>query len=104
MLQLQKQCAKLELDNDGYLKDPAKWSREVSECIAREEGIELSDIHWKAIKYIRDYFKEYHVFPIMDQVCRSIGLERGCMKRLFGPSIKRVCRIAGLPQPTGSIP
>ena len=47
----------LEVDAEGFLKDPALWDEAVAEAIAREVGIDhLSDRHWLVVKVMRDRY------------------------------------------------
>jgi tRNA 2-thiouridine synthesizing protein E len=51
---------KIELNEEGFLLHPEEWDEEVAKFLAKqEEGIDdLSEEHWKIIKYIRDYYLE----------------------------------------------
>jgi TusE/DsrC/DsvC family sulfur relay protein len=40
----------MQLDEEGYLVDPADWNEQVAEALAREERIILSDEHWAVIR------------------------------------------------------
>ena len=48
----------VEVDDEGFLTDPAQWNREIGEEIARENGIpELTDRHWQVVDFMRaEYF------------------------------------------------
>ena len=43
-------------DDQGYLLDPADWSEDLARVLARQENIELTEPHWLAIRYMREYF------------------------------------------------
>ena len=49
--------SKLDFNEEGYLKDHAQWTPELAEIIAEEEGIQLSDEHWKVIEYLQEQHK-----------------------------------------------
>ena len=87
---------KFELDESGYLDDPKKWSKEVSEYIAEKEGITLTEDHWKVIEAVRKYYDKYGCDEMHLMACKDAGLEEGCIKRLFGGSIRQFEKIAGI--------
>lgn len=95
-----------ELNEEGFLVHPEEWSEEVAVILARaEEGIEqLSKEHWDVIRYIRQYFLENDLAPMVRKVCQSTGLPLRQIYELFpsGPA-KGACKIAGLPKPDGCV-
>lgn len=42
-------------DAEGYLIEPSEWNEAVAAALAEEIGIELSDAHWDAIRFMRQY-------------------------------------------------
>jgi len=93
------------LDGNGFLQEPARWSREVAEAIAREEGIaELSEQHWAIVNFIRAHWEEHDLAPPVRLLCKETKLGVRDIYRLFrsGPA-KGACRIAGLPKPDGCV-
>ena len=93
------------LDGNGFLAQPERWSHEVAEAIAREEGIaEMSGSHWAVVDCIRAYWKEHDLAPPVRLLCKETSLSVRDMYRLFrsGPA-KGACRIAGLPKPDGCV-
>lgn len=94
-----------EVDEDGFLQEPELWNEKVAQDFALTEGItELTEGHWKLIKYIRDYFYNYGVAPMVRKVCRDNEMDLDQIYKLFrsGPG-KGACKVAGLPKPTGCV-
>jgi tRNA 2-thiouridine synthesizing protein E len=94
-----------DVDDDGFLNDPELWSEEVAKDFALSEGVnELTPEHWQLIKYIRDYFYNYGVAPMVRKVCRDNSMDLDKIYKLFrsGPA-KGACKVAGLPKPTGCV-
>ena len=91
-------------DDQGYLLDPADWNEDLALELARQEGIELTERHWAAIRYIRDSFAEHQVIPDVRFVMRHLGAQYGGSRNLvfelfpFG-YVKQACRIAGMRKP-----
>lgn len=100
-----------QTDEDGYLADINEWSREVAEHIAKEEGVEMTEAHWEVINFLREYYEEYKIAPmikiLVKAIAKKLGPEKGNTKYLYelypqGPA-KQACKIAGLPKPTGCV-
>ena len=94
-----------DVDEDGFLQEPDKWNEDVARDFARTEGIgELTDGHWKVINYIRGYFLQYGIAPMVRKVCKESGYKLNEVYQLFpsGPA-KGACKLAGLPKPTGCV-
>ncbi|MBO8179496.1 MAG: TusE/DsrC/DsvC family sulfur relay protein [Archaeoglobus sp.] len=115
MPELEVKGKKLRLDEDGFLQDWEEWDEEVAEALAKDtrfspQPIELTEEHWKIIKYLRDYFIKYGVAPPVRMLVKHCKKEvkPDCnlqyIYKLFpqGPA-KDACRIAGLPKPTGCV-
>jgi TusE/DsrC/DsvC family sulfur relay protein len=95
----------LEVDGDGFLQQPEMWSEEVAQIFAAGDGTgDLSDKHWAVIKYIRQYWQENDMAPMVRKICQHTGLRLREIYELFplGPA-KGACKIAGLPKPDGCV-
>lgn len=95
----------IEVDEDGFLVDLGQWDEDVAIFLAKEEGVEeLTEDHWKLINYLKDYFKEYGIAPMVRKMTKQSGYSLKEIYDLFpsGPA-KGACKIAGLPKPTGCV-
>ncbi|MCY0851950.1 MAG: TusE/DsrC/DsvC family sulfur relay protein [Thermoplasma acidophilum] len=95
----------IELDDDGFIVDPAQWCKEFAEALAEEEGIpKLTDDHWKVINYLHDYFVKNQTCPPVRMLAKNVGMDVKKIYQLFptGPA-KGACRLAGAPKPTGCV-
>lgn len=89
----------LDLDEEGFLRDPHRWSMQTSRILAEMNGINpLGPDHWAIIFYLREHHLTYGSLPPMSQVCRTRGLNSSAVGRLFGGCLE-AWRIAGLPYP-----
>lgn len=94
-------------DDEGYLIDPGEWSEEIALELAQREGIELTDAHWDAIRFMRDFYQEHQVIPDVRFVARHLAARFGADSRnmifeLFPYGyVKQACRIAGMKRPRG---
>ncbi|MEJ2080421.1 MAG: TusE/DsrC/DsvC family sulfur relay protein [Acidobacteriota bacterium] len=95
----------LEIDEDGFIQEPDKWTQEVAKALAQTEGVdELTEDHWKVVNYLRDYYVEFGIAPMIRKLCKSTGFKLKEIYDLFpsGPA-KGACKVAGLPKPTGCV-
>jgi len=95
----------VEVDEDGFMVDPELWNVDIVEIFAKLEGVEaLTDNHWKVINYLRDYFKQFGIAPMIRKLCKETGFTLKEIYELFpsGPA-KGACKLAGLPKPTGCV-
>ncbi|MFQ5612346.1 MAG: TusE/DsrC/DsvC family sulfur relay protein [Anaerolineae bacterium] len=95
----------LELDEDGFIQNPDLWSEAVARFFAPEEAIEeLSEDHWTVINYIRNYYLEFGIAPMIRKMSKDMGFSVKYMYQLFPTGLdKGACRLAGLPKPTGCV-
>ncbi len=107
----QKQIAgvTIDVDDEGYMTNHAQWNRDVAAALAKEEGIELTEAHWKVLDFIgKDFkdkdFKEKSAVPGMRRMNKIGGIETKELYSLYpnGP-IKKAARIAGYPKPVSCV-
>ena len=94
-----------EVDEDHFLVDPEIWNDDVAIDFATTENVlEMSDEHWKLVRYIRNYYESYGIAPMIRKVTRDTGYDLDKMYALFssGPA-KGACKVAGLPKPAGCV-
>ena len=95
----------ISVDEDGFLEDPDVWSEALAAEIARMEDVDvLTEDHWKVVNYLRDYYKQFGIAPMIRKLCKDTGFQLKTIYELFpsGPA-KGACKIAGLPKPTGCV-
>lgn len=95
----------LEVDEDGFMQEPDQWNEEVAAALATTEGVdELTEDHWKLVNYLREYYLEFGVAPMIRKLCKKTGFKLKEVYELFpsGPA-KGACKVAGLPKPTGCV-
>lgn len=106
MPQIEWEGGKLEVNEEGFLVNTEAWTKEIAELLAiKEEGIEqLTEDHWKVIEYIRNYYLEKNLAPMVRKICKTTGFQLRYIYELFpsGPA-KGACKLAGLPKPDGCV-
>jgi dissimilatory sulfite reductase related protein len=101
----------ISIDEEGYLLNLGDWTEGLATTFAKKEGIELTPAHWEVINFLREYYDEYQIAPMIRVLTKAIGKKLGPDKgnnkylyQLFpeGPA-KQACKFAGLPKPTGCV-
>lgn len=95
----------IEQDEDGFIQNPELWNEEVAKALAKQEGIEeLTEEHWKVVNYLRNYYLQFQIAPMIRKLCKETGFSLKKIYELFpsGPA-KGACKVAGLPKPTGCV-
>jgi tRNA 2-thiouridine synthesizing protein E len=96
---------RLQVDEDGFMQEPERWDEQVALALASTEGLsELTDAHWKIINYIRDYYHQFQIAPMIRKMVKETGYSLREIYEFFpsGPA-KGACKVAGLPKPTGCV-
>jgi len=97
----------LNTTEDGFLVDLTDWSEAVAIEIATINDIELTDLHWEIVLFIRNYYQQFKHLPnarvFTKAIKKQFGEEKGnsrYLHKLFpqGP-LKYACKIAGIPKP-----
>lgn len=94
---------------DGYLINSEDWSIGVAEYLAKKEGLEMTDAHWEIINFMREYYEEYKIAPmikiIIKALSKKLGSENGNIKhpyKLFSGG-NQLNKIAGLQRMGGCV-
>lgn len=95
----------------GNLLDLHLWNERVAEFMARKEGIELTEDHWQVLHFLRKFYFDFGITPMVKilqkHMAEELGPQQASRERLYtlfpeGPS-RQGSRIAGLPEPQGCI-
>ena len=94
-----------EVDEKGFLQEPEKWNEDIARAYAALEGVyELTEDHWVAINYLRNYYLENGICPMIRRLVKVTGFKLHRLYELFpqGPA-NSACKWAGVPKPTGCV-
>ncbi len=99
-------CGKtVQVNEEGFMTNPAEWDKDIAVELAKEEGIAtLTDAHWKVIDFCRAEGKKTGKAPTLRQITSGTGLTTKELFTLYpkGPA-KKVARISGLGKPEGCV-
>ena len=103
MLRLHVDSRWIEIDEFGFLLEPGDWTHEVAEALAEHSSVgPLLDDHWRVILYIRGYYEEHAMAPMIRSINKRTQIGERRLKQLFPSSCREcMCLVAGLPKPTG---
>ena len=95
----------IETNDEGFFVDPMQWTEAMAPELARREGIdELTDAHWKVIRFMRERFLANGTAPTIRTLGKESGVSVKELYQLFpkGPA-KLAAKIGGIPKPHGCI-
>lgn len=107
MVNLEVNGTQVELDNEGYLKDPSQWNVDVASAIAAKENIALTEEVWEVVQFVRDYYDERQCVPehrvLLQELRRRHGKEKATRKYIYNMFPygygQQACKIAGMRVP-----
>ncbi|MDF1563074.1 MAG: TusE/DsrC/DsvC family sulfur relay protein [Deltaproteobacteria bacterium] len=101
---LQVNGSTVNVNDEGFLVNPADWTEEVAAELARLENIQLTDAHWAVIQFCRKDFEDTGKSPGVRRITKVGGIPTKDMYSLFagGPG-KLAAKISGLAKPTGCL-
>lgn len=95
----------VQVNEEGFMTNPADWTKEIAVEIAKEEGIaDLTSAHWQVIDFCRKTAGSGGAAPTLRQITSGAGVSTKELFGLFpkGPA-KKVARISGLGKPEGCV-
>ncbi len=94
----------INVNEEGFLTDPAEWTDEIGIALGAQIGITLTDKHWDAIRFLRKDFDEVGETATLRRVSTVGGIP---IKELFAlfpqKPAKKMSYVAGLPKPHGCV-
>ena len=86
------------------------WSESMTQRIAAQSGIQLSEAHWEVIRYVRDYYLERGFVRRSRELSSALNArfrEQGGRKHLYrlfhGGPVLKACRLGGVPLPENCV-
>lgn len=94
----------VHVDDEGFMTDYEEWSEELAAQLATNIGIELSDQHWKAIRFLRDDYVTEGETATLRRVSTQGEIPTKELFQLFPKKpAKKMAYVAGLPKPVGCV-
>ncbi len=94
----------VHVDAEGFMTEYDEWSEDLANQLATNIGIELTEPHWKAIRFLREDFKDSGETPTLRRVTAVGGIPTKELFQLFPKKpAKKMAYVAGLPKPVGCV-
>jgi tRNA 2-thiouridine synthesizing protein E len=94
----------IHVDDEGFLTDYDEWDENLAVVLANRIGIDLTDAHWKVIRFLRDDYETQGDTATTRRVQAVGGVPVKEQFALFPKKpAKKMAYIAGLPKPHGCV-
>jgi len=94
----------IHVDDEGFLTIYEEWDDDLAKQLAAQIGIDLTDEHWKAIRFLREDYKSQGETATIRRVSVVGGIPTKELFTLFPKKpAKKMAYIAGLPKPHGCV-
>jgi len=94
----------LHVDAEGFLTEYGEWDEDLAKQLAAQIGIDLTDAHWKAIRFLRADYAVQGETATLRRVSVVGGIPTKQLFTLFPTKpAKKMAYIAGLPKPHGCV-
>lgn len=94
----------IHVDDEGFLIRFDEWDEDLGRRLAVQIGIEMTDAHWRAIRFLRADFQIHGETATIRRVSSVGGIPTRELFALFPTKpAKKMAYIAGLPKPQGCV-
>jgi TusE/DsrC/DsvC family sulfur relay protein len=92
------------VDAEGFLTEYSEWDEELARSLAAQIGIELTDRHFEAIRFLRTDYADRGETATLRRISTVGGIPIKTLFELFPQKpAKKLAYIAGLPKPHGCV-
>ena len=94
----------VHVNDEGFMTEYDEWTEDIGHDLATNIGIEMTDEHWEAIKFLRADFAEQGETATLRRVTKVGGIPTKQLFVLFPKKpAKKMAYVAGLPKPKGCV-
>ena len=95
----------VHVNDEGFMTEYDEWNEELGAELATMIGIdEMTDEHWKVIRFLRSDFAEQNETATLRRVSKVGGVPTKELFTLFPKKpAKKMAYVAGLPKPKGCV-
>ena len=94
----------VHVDEEGFMTEYAEWDETLGKALAAQIGIDMTDDHWKAIRFLREDFVAQGETHTLRRVSTVGGIPTKQLFVLFPQKpAKKMAYVAGLPKPHGCV-
>jgi TusE/DsrC/DsvC family sulfur relay protein len=96
--------ADVNVNDEGFMTEYDQWTEEIGAELAKNIAIDMTDEHWKLIRWLREDFKEKKETATTRRVQTVGGWPTKTQFTMFPKKpAKKMAYIAGLPKPAGCV-
>jgi len=89
---------------EGFLLDTDAWDDDLARAMAEGLGLQLTDDHWKVLRWARADYLSHSASPNVRRVALGSGVGTQRLYELFpGTPGKHIAMVAGIPKPVGCV-
>jgi TusE/DsrC/DsvC family sulfur relay protein len=94
----------IHVNEEGFLTEYDEWDEDLAKVLAKNIDIDLTDAHWKVIRFLREDFRAQGETATTRRVQTMGGVPTKEQFELFPKKpAKKMAYIAGLPKPHGCV-
>ena len=94
----------IHVDEEGFLTRFEEWDEDLARQLAAQIGIEMTDAHWPAIRFLREDYLTQGETATIRRITAVGGTPTKDLFALFPKKpAKKMAYIAGLPKPHGCV-
>jgi len=94
----------VNVDDEGFMTVYDEWTEDLGGSLATNIGVDMTDRHWDAIKFLRDDFASEGETPTLRRVSTIGGIPTKELFQMFPKKpAKKMAYVAGLPKPKGCV-
>ncbi|MGN6242902.1 MAG: TusE/DsrC/DsvC family sulfur relay protein [Motilibacteraceae bacterium] len=94
----------VHVDDEGFLTEYSEWDEDLAKVLAAQIGIDLTEQHWKVIRFLREDYAAQGETATSRRVQSVGGVPVKEQFVLFPKKpAKKMAYIAGLPKPHGCV-
>jgi len=94
----------VHVNDEGYLTEYDEWDEDLAKVLATQIGIDLTDAHWKVLRFLREDYKAKGETPTTRRVQAVGGVPIKDQFTLFPKKPgSKMAYVAGLPKPHGCV-
>ena len=94
----------VHVNDEGFMTEYDEWTEDIGSNLATNIGIEMTDEHWEAIRFLRADFADQGETATLRRVTKVGGIPTKQLFALFPKKpAKKMAYVAGLPKPKGCV-
>jgi tRNA 2-thiouridine synthesizing protein E len=94
----------ITVDDEGFMTEYGEWDETLSDALAAQIGLQLTDEHRQVIRFLREDFKEKGETATLRRISTVGGFPTKRLFELFPKKpAKKLAYVAGLPKPHGCV-